>query len=224
MQAGWYPDPVGDHEFRYHNGLDWTGDVADDGVRHVTTVPARSGSRFPRRNDPRSATVAMVFGITAMLLGIVPFVCVIAAVFGVVAIVVGARRMRFESARGAATAGIVTGSIGVVLSIGGLWLTTVVLGAVADFENPGPYEIELVSCEQSAAGTRATGWITNLDDRDRSYTISVALNDTVGADALLEDVPAGERREFRAEENLRLDDVDCSIGDVTGPRPFGIEQ
>lgn len=30
--AGWHPDPTGRHEYRYWDGTDWTGDVADQGT------------------------------------------------------------------------------------------------------------------------------------------------------------------------------------------------
>lgn len=224
MQAGWYSDPLGDHEYRYHNGSDWTGDVATDGVRHVTEIPDLSTQRFPQRRDPRSGTIAMVFGIISMAIGWIPFVCFVAVFFGAVAVVVGFRRRKYESARGAAIVGMVTGSVGILLSAVGIGLSIVLVQAVADFENPGPHEVELTECAEVDGSTRATGEITNLDDRERSYTIVVSLDDDTNVDAMVDDVPAGERRVFQVAEDLRFPELDCSIVEVNGPRPFGLEQ
>lgn len=33
--SGWFPDPTGRYEYRYHNGQRWTNDVSVDGVRYV---------------------------------------------------------------------------------------------------------------------------------------------------------------------------------------------
>lgn len=224
MRAGWYSDPTGDHELRYHNGEGWTGDVATGGVRHVTDVPDLSASRFPQRHDPRSGTVAMVFGIISMTIGWIPFVCFVAVFFGAVGVIVGFRRRRFESARGSALVGIVTGTVGILLSAVGIWLSVVLVRAVAEFENPGPHEAEVTECEEVDGATRVTGAITNADDRERSYTIVIALDDDTDVTAVVNDVPSGERRVFQVDEDLRFPELDCSIVEVKGPRPFGIEQ
>jgi len=223
VQAGWYPDPTGDHEFRYHNGAGWTGDVATNGVRQVTPVPDLSTPRFPQRRDPRSGTVAMVFGILSMTIGWIPFVCFVAVFFALVAIVVGVRRRRFESARGAAVVGIVTGVVGLALSLVGVWLSVVLIRAVAEFEDPGPHEVELTACEDVDGTTRATGEIVNLDDGDRSYTIVIRLDEETTVDAVVDDVSPDERRPFSVDEDLRFAELDCSIVEVNGPRPFGLE-
>lgn len=31
IEAGWYPDPDGEHHLRYHDGLAWTGHVTHHG-------------------------------------------------------------------------------------------------------------------------------------------------------------------------------------------------
>lgn len=36
---GWYPDPDGVHQYRYHDGTNWTAHVADDGA--MTQAPLR---------------------------------------------------------------------------------------------------------------------------------------------------------------------------------------
>jgi len=35
---GWWPDPLGRHEHRYHDGSKWTDHVADNGVTSVSPV------------------------------------------------------------------------------------------------------------------------------------------------------------------------------------------
>jgi hypothetical protein len=223
VQAGWNPDPTGEHEFRYHNGTEWTGDVATDGIRHVTAIPDLSTPRFPQRRDPRSGTVAMVFGILSMSIGWIPFVCFVALFFGGVGVVVGLRRRRFESARGSATVGIVTGFVGILLSFVGIWLSIVLVQTVADFEDPGPYRVELTDCSEVGGVTRATGEIANLDTDERTYTIEVSFDGETSGEAVIADVPAGEQRTFLIDENLRFDDLECEVLAVKGPRPFGIE-
>ena len=223
VQAGWYPDPMGDHEFRYYNGSGWTGDVATDGFRNVTEIPDLSTPQSSQHRNPRSGTVAMVFGIVSMSLGWIPFVCFVAVFFGAVAIVVGLRRRRFESARGTATVGIVTGAVGILLSAVGIWASVVIVQAIADFEDPGPHEVELTDCSEADGVTRATGEITNQDDEERTYTIEVSFDGETSREGVIADVAAGERRVFMIDEDLRFDELDCEILDVKGPRPFGIE-
>ena len=61
-QPGWYPDPSGRFEFRFHNGSLWTADVSTNGQRYVdplgaatqrpvTAVPAAVPAA-PAPNDP----------------------------------------------------------------------------------------------------------------------------------------------------------------------------
>ena len=42
LPAGWHPDPVGRHQYRYWDGNGWTSHVADNGVAAIDPVPARS--------------------------------------------------------------------------------------------------------------------------------------------------------------------------------------
>lgn len=225
MQAGWYSDPVGVHEVRYHNGTEWTGDVASNGVRHVSPLPGAGATpTMPAPNDSPTGTVALVFGVISMTIGWIPFVCFVAMVFAGAAIVIGLRRRRFESARGAATAGIVTGLVGLLFSVAGIWLSIVLVQAVAAFEDPGPHEVELVSCGETDGVTRAAGTITNLDDEERSYTIEVTLDGVGSQTGVVDDVPPGGQRPFAIDEDLRFDVLECSIVEVNGPQPFGLQQ
>jgi hypothetical protein len=56
--ASWYPDPVGRHQFRYWDGVQWTDWVADDGVQSsdplVPPAPASAAASGKARPAARS--------------------------------------------------------------------------------------------------------------------------------------------------------------------------
>lgn len=213
--AGWYPDPVGVHELRYHNGLAWTGDVSNDGVRHVSPLPSAPSS------GP-SGTAAFVLGIVSLCVGWIPFVSVIAFGTAIAAVVIGVRRRGFPTARGAAQAGIVMGAVGFVLAIGGTWVAFLIVDAVDRYENPGPYEASVTSCAEVDGVTRAEGTITNLDGGTRTYTVEVLFDADRSDTVEVPDVEAGETAPFVVEQDLRFDELDCRVGSVTGPLPWGL--
>jgi hypothetical protein len=39
LAAGWYPDPMGRFEGRYHDGDDWTANVSDGGTTEADPLP-----------------------------------------------------------------------------------------------------------------------------------------------------------------------------------------
>jgi hypothetical protein len=49
----WYPDPTGRYEFRYHNGVAWTADVASGGHRSVDPLGV-SSEAMPRQRANHS--------------------------------------------------------------------------------------------------------------------------------------------------------------------------
>ena len=55
---GWYPDPLGRHEYRHWNGWRWTDDVASHGRQ--STDPAQGESHVPTVNRPTEKIVADV--------------------------------------------------------------------------------------------------------------------------------------------------------------------
>jgi hypothetical protein len=214
--AGWYPDPVGAHEFRYHNGQAWTGDVSSDGVRHVSPIPAAPGTQ-------PTGTAALVLGIVSLCLGWIPFVSLVAFGTGIAAVVIGLRRRRFPRARSASNAGIITGLAGFVFAIGGTWFTFLIVDAVVRYDDPGPHAIELVGCADVDGVTRADGTITNLDDGTRSYTVEVTFDGERSETVEIDDVEAGDTASFVVEQDLRFDELDCQVTSVKGPRPFGLQ-
>ena len=83
--SGWYPDPAGRYELRFHNGEVWTADVSTGGQRFVDRLPIEA----PRRQGNGVAVAAMVCGIASVVTGWVPFVVVIGLAAAIVAIVLG---------------------------------------------------------------------------------------------------------------------------------------
>lgn len=220
--AGWHPDPFGEYDLRYHNGVRWTGDVSRDGERFVAPAPLTSGID-PAPTNQRIGTVALTAGVVALTISWVPFVCVIGTVLAIVAIVAGVKGRRIPRASGSATAGIVTGAAALLISVGGIWLSVVLVQAVARFEDPGAHQVSLDECVEVDGVTRASGTITNDESGDRSYVVTVEFVPGRTGEVEVDDLAPQESRAFVLEEDLRFDELDCSVTKVTGPHPFGID-
>jgi hypothetical protein len=214
---GWYPDPGGTHDLRYHNGQNWTGDVSTAGIRAVESLgPSRSVGPGP------SGTIPLVLGIVSMTISWIPFVCFVGLGLALVAIGMGFRRRKFPNAASGSMVGIVTGCVGVLFAAGGIWLSVSLVQAVARFEEPGDYTATVTECAVVDGVTKAEGTISNLEGDKRSYTIEVSFDERRSATTTVDDVPAGESAVFTVTEDLRISDLDCSVTGVKGPRPFGM--
>lgn len=235
MTSGWHPDPSGQHEFRYHNGTDWTADVADDGERFVDPLPlvgATPGSAAPKQPN-RAATASLALGVTALALAWLPFVFVIGGVSAVLALVFGTIGFRRStpsgSGRSRAIAGLLTGGTGLVLVALGAFLTVALSDAVDDYENPGEYELGDVECSDDGSAWTASGTIENLTDHARSYLLTVDFvrpgtdNAQARSRISVDDVPVGGTAPFEVRRQVSLDDVECRVSQVDGPAPFGID-
>ena len=232
--AGWHPDPTGRFDFRYYNGQRWTSDVSVAGQRFVEpagTAPATNLDPAYRRGlSLASFCVALVSFVLAWL----PFVFVLgilgaitALVFGVVAR--GRIRRQQAGGKGFVTAGMVLSVAALLASVAGFALTRVVVRELDDYLEPGPYEARIVECNLDARLVTLEGSITNLDDEERSYTVTVEyrLDDRrLGLDiAKVGDVSTGDTATFITSTFVDVDDVgadsvDCSIQTVTGPALF----
>src|SRR5437763_14149169 len=84
----WYPDPTHRFEYRYHNGLMWTGDVSVDGKRFLDPLQQSAPPRRTGRPGGK-AMAAFVLALGSLLLGWVPFLCVLGAAAAVLAITFG---------------------------------------------------------------------------------------------------------------------------------------
>lgn len=216
---GWYPDPVGTHDLRYHNGQNWTGDVSTDGVRMVAPLPQAT----PPASAGRSGRRSLVAGIVAMTIAWIPFVCVLGLLIAVVAIVAGRNGRRDPASAGPATAGIITGSVAVVFAIGGFWLSALIVSAVDGFENPGDYQTAVTSCSEVDGMSQATGTITNQSNETRDYLVTVEFSGSQTVRVAVDDVAPGDTADFTATEDLRFDELECIVSEVTGPLPFGLD-
>jgi hypothetical protein len=228
--SGWYPDPTGRFEYRYHNDQVWTADVSSSGQRFVDPLPTSSGSTPTGRNG--LAVAGMVCGIAAVATTWIPFVVVV----GVISAMVGlglsipalARSRTTGSGRAFAIAGIVTSSCALALAAVGIVLTVVLARAVERYEEPGPNEVRVTECRATDGGEIvASGEIDNLSDTQRSYSVLVELGAGGRDSVLVEDVPPGGTARFEARDQgsgtVLDEDPECRVESVNGPPPFGLD-
>jgi hypothetical protein len=232
---GWYPDPSGRYEHRFHNGNAWTADVAVGGRRFVDPAgPAGLTSSRGGRN--RLAVTALVLGIVAAGVGWLPFLgyVTIAAALAAIAFGLAGRRRAERTGTGGsfATAGLVLGAIGVPVSIVGMVLTVVVLDALDRYENPPDHEAEVTACTLTGDTVQATGELTNRSDESASFAIRVELSRrAAGRDAVIDrvdvdDLAPGATAAWTASgrpEGGPDGEPTCSIQAVRGPLPYGVD-
>jgi hypothetical protein len=234
VAPGWYPDPAGRFDARFHNGRSWTADVSTDGERYIdplgaapvtTTPPSGDGSNGP-------ATAAMVLGIVSLATGWLPFVVVVGAITALLALVTGTiglrRARRTGSGRARAVAGLVTGGAGMLACVLGVVFTVVVLQAIDRYENPEPHEVRITSCELTGSSAELTGELTNLGTRVADFSVVVAFV-RPGTDNAhrtvripVEGLAPDERTMFETRRDIGLEGVECIVVDVDGPLPFGV--
>ena len=242
-QPGWYPDPSGRFEFRFHNGSLWTADVSTNGQRYVDPLgaaPTPSQPSFsptsPRAGEPRNG-----LALASMILGIIAVVDRVDAVHRrgrrdvrAPGIAVRAHRPRpVASAPGAAAGSLspvsITGALAAVLCVVGVIFSIAVVDAVDRYDNPAENRASITTCELDASSAHVVGTIENLDDVEADFTIQIAFtrpgtnNPHRVARAFVDNVAPGEAAEFELTRQVGLSDVDCVITDVTGPLPFGLD-
>jgi hypothetical protein len=241
--AGWHPDPARRFELRYHNGRAWTADVSTDGERFVDPAGARPAAtpappieagptETPHGRNP-IATASMVLGIVAICIGWMPFVVglgVITATLGIAFGITGRRRAVSAGAGGGfALTGIITGAVGLVVCIGGVLFSISLLRAVDSFENPAANETAINSCERDGDQLTARGSVTNTSGSTASYTIRVFFvrpgtdNPRRQSTIIIDPLPAGETATFETSRNVGELDLDCIVGAVRGPLPYGVD-
>jgi hypothetical protein len=239
VAAGWYPDPSGRFEARFHNGSAWTADVSTDGQRFVDplgTAPPSSTSQSGQpaeraRNKP--ATAAMVLGIVALAVGWMPFIVVLGAIAAVLALIFGTVGLRQSGATGAGRAyaltGLITGAVGLALCAIGVALSILVFDAIDSYENPSANTASVTSCELVGTTATLTGEISNLADREADFSVQVAFvrpgtnNAQHTTRVPVNDIAPGETVVFTVDREVSLADIDCIIRGVDGPLPFGLE-
>lgn len=235
---GWFPDPLGRFEYRYFNGQEWTADVSRAGQVAVDPNGARPTPHFaapsatPPPNPGRGlAVAALITGIGALLTAWVPIVVVVGLALAILAVVFGAIARRRAKAAAAsasmATTGLVLGIVGLLLVPVGVVLSVVVFREVAAYIEPGPHSVTSDGpCSIEAGTVIFTGTITNLDDRERGYTISVRVRLDERRSELrnveVDDVASGATAPWRMVSLAAADTAQCVIEQVYGPLPFGV--
>lgn len=251
LTPGWYDDPSGRFDLRYHNGFRWTGDVSHEGDRFVDPEPpARSAPSVPPSPAPSSpdaapprnplGTAAMVVGIVSICLAWLPVLFVIGGVLAVLALTFGAVGRRRARERGLdanrAVLGLITGGIGLACVAVGVILTVVLYRAVDRWDNPAEHEVTLTSCDVTTDGTSdadgawsATGNLRNVDSGRADFTVEVTVSrsDSGGSGPSetveLDGVEPGESVAFEivGRQVISFDPV-CDVS-VHGPKPFGVD-
>ncbi len=243
--SGWHPDPYGRFEYRYHNGVQWTADVAMAGRRFVDpngapgspAAPGTLTTTFP--NVPPAApptrglaVASFVVGLISALVAWVPFVFAAAAVGAVLAFVLGVIGARKASTQGGhgrrfAIAGIALSVAAALLCVVGFMFTRVVLDEFREYANPGQYELGPIECKVIDTVATMTGSIRNTDTTVQDYTLELSIrsggseitNEVVAVDR----VAPGETATFQSTETLLFSneiDLSCRVLSVNGPMPF----
>jgi hypothetical protein len=236
--SGWYPDPTGRFEYRYHNDREWTSDVSTGGRRFIDSLDGGGPAPTPTpvaAGGNGIALAGMVCGIVAVITSWVPFVGVVGLIVAVVGLALSipalARSRPSGHRRGFAIAGIVTSSLGVLFGILGIALSVLLFRAVERFDQPGANEARITDCSTQEDGTIvATGEIDNLSADERDYTVLVELAPGVTDRVAVQDVAPGATAEFTARGNTDRfsrtttgTTAGCSVSSVDGPVPFGLD-
>jgi len=230
MPSGWFPDPLGRYEHRYFNGTAWTSDVSSNGQRYVDPLGLQPGGApghgsSSTRNG--AATAAVVMGSIGVAIAWLPFIVVIGGVLAILAVifgVIGLRRSQTTGVgRGASIAGLVMGGLGVAAAVVGVVLTVMVFRVVVDFVEPGDHDAEVTSCQVDGRRAAVDGFITNLEDAARAYTIFVEVDGRTEF-ASVDEVDPGETATWSVVVTTRSPISECDPDLVVqGPFPYGIE-
>ena len=230
---GWYADPQARFEYRYFNGVQWTSDVSVNGQRYVDSPMPQGILAAPTPPRHRGKAIAsMVTGISAVALGWVPFVFVLAAGAAIAAIVFGV--LGLKSARrndgygqAFAVAGLTLAPVALLVCVGGFVFTKVLLREVRDYVEPGPRELFVQQpCTLDHGSATLRGTIRNLDDHRRDYRIVVDFDsgrDTQVGTVPVFDVDPGETVPWTATVAIDGTSVTCTVNKVYGPLPFDVD-
>jgi hypothetical protein len=237
--SGWYPDPTGRFEYRFHNDVHWTADVASNGQRYVDPLPPPGTNTLSAPPPPAGAPppsgganngiaiAAMVCGIVAVTTAWIPFLGIVGLIAGIVALALGIPALSRSRAtgrrRGPAIAGIVTGAIGIVLGVLGIVLTVALYRAVERFDDPGPVRASLTDCREDGGDLVAEGQLENLSSTTRDYSVLVRLGPGARDRVEIDDVAPGATATFVARDRAEGGGPDCRIVSVDGPIPFGLD-
>ncbi len=165
----WYPDPTGRHDHRWWDGVAWTAHVADAGRPGSDPLPAAppagdapsGGTGGETTADrptpgptttggaPGAAVAALAVGLSAALLGWVPFLGLAVAITAIVLVVVARGRTAAGRGRGMVVVGGVAGGLGLVTAIATTWIAVLLL-ADGTGGRLGTAARDYVTCLESA--------------------------------------------------------------------------
>ncbi len=176
----------------------------------------------------------MVLGIIAICIGWMPFIVVLGVIGATLAITLGVKgRKRAASGQGEgagfALAGIITGAVGLLVCVGGVAFSVSLLRAVERFENPADHDASITSCVLDDGELTATGTITNTSDDAATFTVRVYFvrpgtdNARQQATVQLDELDSGASAEFEASRQIGELELDCIVGAVRGPLPYGAD-
>jgi hypothetical protein len=176
------------------------------------------------------ATAAITCGLIGLLFAWMPVFVVIGGTLALLALIFGIRGLKRSrstgAGRGKAVTGIVTGSVGIALSIVGIIWTVSMIREVLAFIEPGAVSSQVTSCQIAEGEITVTATVTNLSERSRDYTAYAVMrwpriDDLVTtADA----VSPGQTRTIVLERIYAGDETTCEARLVVqGPRPYGLE-
>ena len=181
--SGWYPDPTGRFEYRYHNDQVWTADVASAGQRFVDPLPTvRTGARRTRaagRQRPGRRRDGLRHRRRRHAVGPVRrraradhrrssgWRCRSPAL---------ARRGRPGSRRGFAIAGIVTSACGLLAGAVGIVLTVVAGAGRRALRGPRPARRppDRLHARATAARSSPAARSRTVGDDEQTYSVLVA--------------------------------------------------
>ncbi len=112
---------------------------------------------------------------------------------------------------------------------GGVLFTMSLLQAVDEFENPATHDAAITSCARSGDEVIARGTLTNTSDSTSTYTVRVFFvrpgtdNARYQANVVIDDVAPGQTQTFEATRNVGERDLECIVGAVRGPLPYGVD-
>jgi hypothetical protein len=222
---------LGRFEYRYFNGVEWTSDVAVNGQRYVDAPINQLMAQAPKKRPPRGMAVAsFITGASAVALGWVPFIFVLAVAAAIAALVFGILGLQNASrnegyGRGFAVTGLVLAPVALVVCVGGFFFTRAVVASSATSSSPAARLVVDQPCSLENGRDRH-----RHDSQSRRPSTTTASSSTSTTTRPVEIVDGcGPRRDPARPHpglvgRIRRGTVECSVTDVLGPPPFGIDQ
>ncbi len=178
------------------------------------------------------AVASFVTALSAVAVGWIPFIFVIAAgaalaavVFGIIGLKTARRHDGYGT--GFASAGLALSPVALAVCVGGFFFTKALVRELRDFVEPGPHELVVDQpCLLDDGRATLHGTITNLDDHNRTYRIVVDFSnddETKSVTVAVADVGPGDQAEWSSSAEIGGTSAECTVTDVFGPLPFDID-